>query len=74
MKINVVAHTNSKNIRIEKDELDTYHVFVSKPPQEGKANAAVIIALSEFFKVNKNTIILVSGEKSKNKIFEIIIA
>lgn len=39
---------------------------------EGKANKAVIEALTEYFNVKKSHIILLSGEKSKIKLFEII--
>jgi uncharacterized protein len=72
VRIAVIAHPNSKKPRVEKDLLDTLHVHVSAPPLEGKANKAVTEALSEYFKVRKSNVILVSGEKSKTKIFEII--
>jgi uncharacterized protein len=72
MKISVIAHPNSKKERIEKDLLSTLHVYVNEPPLNGKANLAVINALSKYFKVKTNSVFLVSGEKSKNKIFEII--
>ena len=79
MKVSVVAHPNSKKTlpagrqaRGEKDLLGTLHVYVSQPPLEGKANRAIIEALSKHFIVKKNSIRLLSGEKSKNKLFEII--
>lgn len=71
MRIDVIAHPNAKKPRIEKDLYDTLHVYVNAPPLEGKANRAVIESLSDYFKVKKSNIILVSGEKSKNKVFEI---
>ena len=72
MKISIIVHPNSKRPRIEKDLLDTLHVYVNQPPLEGKANKAVIEALAEYFKVKRNCVRLLSGEKSKNKLFEII--
>ncbi len=72
MKVSVIAHPNAKKPRVEKDLLDTLHVFVSEPPLEGKANRAVIEALAEYFHTKRGNIILLSGEKSKNKLFEII--
>ena len=72
MKISVIAHPNSRKPRIEKDLLENLHVYVSQPPLEGKANKAVIEALAEYFKVKKNCVRLLSGEKSKHKVFEII--
>lgn len=72
MKVSIVAHPNSKRPKVEKDLLETLHVYVSQPPLEGKANRAVIEALSEYFKVKRNCVKLLSGEKSKIKLFEII--
>ncbi len=74
MKIQIITHPNSKNPRIEKDLLGTIHVYVNQPPLEGKANKAVIEALANYFKVKKRNILLLSGHKSKNKLFEIIIS
>lgn len=71
MKIQIIAHPNSKKPRIEKDLLDSLHVYVSQPPLEGKANKAVIEALADYFKVKKSQVRIISGEKSKNKIAEI---
>lgn len=71
MKISVIVHPNAKKIRIEKDLLDTIHVYVGEPPLEGKANKAIIEALTDHFKTNKSNVKLISGLKSKNKIFEV---
>ena len=72
MRISVIVHPNSKKPRIEKDLLEATHVYVNEPPLEGKANRAVVDALSDYFKVKRSCVILVSGEKSKNKVFEIL--
>lgn len=72
MKIPVIVHPNSKRPRVEKDLLNTIHVYVSEPPLEGKANAAVIEALAKYFKVKRRNMLLVSGQKSKNKVFEAV--
>ncbi|MEM4270901.1 MAG: DUF167 domain-containing protein [Candidatus Pacearchaeota archaeon] len=78
MKISVVAHPNSKKTlpagrqaRIEKDLLGNFHVYVNQPPIEEKANKAIIEALIKYFKIRKNVIRLISGEKSKNKILKL---
>lgn len=71
MKIAIIAHPNAKRPRIEKDLLGTLHVYVNAPPLEGKANRAVEEALAQYFKVKKSQIELISGQKSKNKTFEI---
>ncbi|MDO8638720.1 MAG: DUF167 domain-containing protein [Candidatus Daviesbacteria bacterium] len=79
MKISVIVHPNSKRDlpagrqgRIEKDLLNNLHVYVNQPPLEGKANKATILALADYFKVSKASVKLISGAKSKYKIFEIL--
>lgn len=72
MKINIIAHPNAKKPRIEKDLLGTIHVYVHEPPFEGKANNAIRETLTKYFKVKKSSVMLISGEKSKNKLFEIL--
>ncbi len=71
MKIAIIAHPNAKRPRIEQDLLGTLHVYVNAPPLEGKANRAIEEALADYFKVKKTQIYLISGQKSKNKLFEI---
>ncbi|MFH1561024.1 MAG: DUF167 domain-containing protein [Patescibacteria group bacterium] len=72
MKVLVIVHPNAKRPRVEKDMLGDLHVYVNQPPLEGRANRAVVESLAEFFKIRKNKIILVSGVKSKRKLFDII--
>lgn len=72
MKITVIAHPNAKKARIEKDESGNLHVYVNQLPNEGKANKAVIEALTGYFQTKKSNVILLSGGKSKNKVFKIL--
>lgn len=72
MKVSVIAHPNSKKPRIEKDLLGMLHVYVSEPPLEGKANKAVLEVLAKYFKTKKGSVLLLSGERSKNKTFKIV--
>ena len=69
MKLTVITHPNSRKPRIEKDLMDTIHIYVNKPAVEGKANVATLEALSEYFKISKSKITLISGHKSKSKVF-----
>lgn len=71
IKISVITHPNSKNPRIEKDLVGVVHVYVHEPPLEGRANRAVVVALAEYFRTKKSNVILLSGAKSKCKLFEI---
>lgn len=72
MKISIIAHPNSKNEKVEEDLLGALHVYVNEPPLDGRANAAIINKLSDFFKIPRSKVILLKREKSKNKIFEIL--
>ena len=71
MQIAVIVHPNSKQSKVEKDLIGTWHVYVTAPPLEGKANKAVIETLADFLKIKKNEVILLRGAKSKNKVFEV---
>lgn len=71
MKVAVIVHPNSKKPRVESDLMEMLHVYVNAPPLEGKANAATIKILADFFKTKENEIILLRGAKSKNKVFEV---
>lgn len=71
MKISVIVHPNARRERVEKDLIGDIHVYVNQPPLEGKANKATVEALSDYFKISKANVTLVSGAKSKYKLFEI---
>lgn len=72
MKLTIITHPNSKNPHIKKGLLGVLHIYVKGAPLEGKANKAVIEALADHLKIKKGQVILIRGEKSKNKVFEII--
>lgn len=71
MKIAVIVHPNARKPRIEKDMFGTLHLYVHEPPLEGKANRAVVDALAEHFHTKRAKIMLLSGERSQSKLFEI---
>jgi len=71
MRVNVIVHPNSRKKRIEKDIMGQLNVYVTAPPIEGRANIATIEALSDYFKVKKNAVTFISGQKSRLKLFEI---
>lgn len=51
---------------------DPLRVYVNQPPEDGRANDAVIKLLAEHFKISKSKIKIIKGEKSRKKIIEII--
>lgn len=71
MKILIKVAPNSKIEEVIKDS-DKLLVRVKEPPKEGKANKAVIRLLAKHFKVPQNSIRVISGLGSKNKVIEIL--
>lgn len=71
MKITVAVKPNSKKELVEELPDGSYVVRVNVPPVDGKANERVIELLSKYFRQPKSLIELVSGPKSKKKIFSI---
>lgn len=56
----------------KKSEISGMHngyvkIKLNSPPIDGKANEALILFLSEFLKIPKSTIKIISGEKSRIK-------
>ena len=72
MKIKVLAKPNKKERKIIKVDDTTYKVYVTEPPEDGKANKAIIESLAEYFKVPKSNVQLMFGETSKEKVFMIL--
>lgn len=71
MKLLISVHPNSKKPRIIKNNLGNLEVYVAQKAIDNQANLATIEALAEYFKVKKSAVRLISGPKSKTKIFEI---
>lgn len=70
MRIRVDVKPNSKAPGIEPVE-DHLVVRVKEPPREGKANAAVIRAVAEYFRVAPSDVRLVAGAAGRHKIVEL---
>jgi len=71
MKISVNVKPNAKQVKIERVNESHFLIRVKEKPQEGKANRAVIKALAEYFGIPQADVVLVKGQSSKEKIFEI---
>lgn len=69
MKIFVTTKTKARKTLVEKIDETHYKVSVRESPVENKANLAVIETLAKYFKIPKSKIIILSGEKSKQKTF-----
>ena len=71
MRIQVKVKAKARQARVEKVADGQYKVWVKEPPDKGKANAAVIEALSECLAVSKSRIKIVSGHTSTQKMFAV---
>ena len=71
MEIHAIVHPRSTKEHVENIGHNLFQVYVIAPPVDGKANQAVIALLAKYFNIRKNQIILIRGEKSKRKVFEV---
>lgn len=64
---------NENKIKKQKDLFNgnSYKVYVTASPEDGKANKKVIELLADYFKVAKAQVKIIKGEVSRNKIIEI---
>lgn len=68
LDIKVVPRSSQKKIV---DDANTVRVYVHESATDGKANAAVCALLAQKYGVAKSQVVIVKGEKSRNKIVEI---
>ena len=67
-RIQVRIHTGSSKRAIEQKE-KIFHIYTPKKPFRGEANSDAIRILSDYYKVAKSKISILSGQKSRDKIF-----
>jgi hypothetical protein len=72
VRLSVRVKPNSKNAGVEKLSDKEYIVRVNAPAAEGRANKAVIEALSDYLSVPKSRISIFRGISGKNKIIDIL--
>mgnify|MGYP005624983845 CR=1 FL=1 len=68
-RFKVIAKPNAKKTEILSQDNNTLKIAIAAPPQKNKANIALIKFLSKKF----GKVRLVSGLKSKNKVFERVV-
>lgn len=66
-KVSVTFHKDF--IEINKDEIT---IGITSEPQKGKANKELIEKISKYLDVPKSNVKIVSGEKSRKKLVEVI--
>jgi len=78
MKINLRVIPNAKKNEVVEDISDLFgvrrlKVKVNQPPEDEKANKAVIEVLAEYFNVKKSSISITAGLTSRDKVIEVSI-
>lgn len=71
MRISVKVKAGAKEAKLEKLSEGSFLIHVKEKPQDGKANYAVRELLADCFSVPRSRVILIRGEKSRLKVFEI---
>lgn len=71
MKISVTVKPKSREVFVKELEKEHFVVAVKEPPEDGKANIAVVKALAEYFEIKPLQIEIVKGHTSRKKIIEL---
>ena len=71
MRIPVKVIPRAKKIGLAPAADGTWIVKVREPAEDGRANAAVVAALAEHFKVKTRAVTIVHGHASRRKLVEI---
>ena len=72
MKIFVKVKPKAKETKVIKVSETNFKVWVTEPPEKGRANMAVVRALADYFKTSQINITIISGSTSRLKIIEIL--
>lgn len=71
MRLTVRVIARAKR-NLVKEEGERIKVYVTAPPVAGKANELVKELLADYFSVKKKNVLIMAGEKSPQKIIEIM--
>ena len=71
MRYAVRAHPRAARARVILGADDTIEVWITAPAVEGRANAALVTALAERLGLRPREVVLVRGERGRNKIVEL---
>ena len=71
MKIFVLIKPGAKVKKVEKTDESHFKVWVRESPVDGKANAALVKILAEYFNIAPSRVKITFGHSSKKKMVEI---
>ncbi len=70
-RIWVTVKPRAKKEEVRKTDEGQYIASVHAPPQEGKANKALIELLANYFSVPKSSVRIIRGQTSRKKLIEV---
>ncbi len=70
-RIWVTVKPRAKTEEVRKTDDSQYIASVHAPPQEGKANKALIELLANYFSVPKSSVRIIRGQTSRKKLIEV---
>ena len=65
----VTVHFHREFVKVKDDHIE---IGVASRPQRGEANAEIIKKIARHFHVSRSNVRLVSGQRSRNKIIQVI--
>jgi len=71
MKVSVKVKPQAKEDKVNQIGKNQFVVWVKAKAIEGKANQAVIKVLSKYFDIAQSKIVLLRGERARDKVFKI---
>ncbi len=72
LRLAIVAHPRAKQARVVVSFDRVYHVYVTEPPEHGKANQAIQHALADYLDIPPSRLELAGGQASKYKAFTVL--
>jgi uncharacterized protein (TIGR00251 family) len=71
IKVTTKAKTEKVKQELLSDGSILFRVYVTAPPEDGKANDAVIKLIAKSFGVSKSAVTIIKGQTSREKVLEI---
>jgi len=72
MKIFLKVKPKASQTKVVKIDETHYQIYVTQPPEKGKANKQMIKLLADYFGVSLSKINIIAGKKRREKVMEIL--
>jgi len=72
MKIFLKVKPKASQTKVVKIDETHYQIYVTQPPEKGKANKQMIKLLADYFGVSLSKINIIAGKKRREKVVEIL--